>query len=241
MKRKHLETILRRLERDHPKLDDREALLSRGMVTINGSAVRNPRTLVARDASVRVAAAGELRGTVKLRAALAAFAPAVAGKVALDLGASTGGFTSALLEAGAARVYAVDVGHGQLLGRLRLDPRVVNLEDTNLALLDEGRVPQPIDLVTVDLSYLAIACAVAQLGRLRIVRGADLIALVKPMFELGLAEAPRDHDSLAEAIEVAARGVEAQDWQLVSSIASPVCGRGGAREGFLHARFRERR
>src|SRR5262249_10714383 len=212
-------------------------LLARGMVSVNGSAVRNPRTLVAREASVRVATGeGELRGTRKLRAALAAFAPAVAGKIALDLGASTGGFTAALLEAGAARVYAVDVGHGQLRGRLRLDPRVVNLEDTNLALLDARCIPQPIDLVTIDLSYLAIACAVAQLGRLRMVPGAGLIALVKPMVELGLGEAPRDHESLAEAIEAAARGVEAQNWQVVSSIASPVRGRGGAREGFLHAR-----
>src|SRR5579885_3286776 len=118
----------------------------------------------------------ELRGTIKLRAALAAFAVEVAGRVALDVGASTGGFTVALLEAGAARVYAVDAGFGQLLGRLRQDARVVNLERTNLAALE---LPEPIDLVTVDLSYLSIALAAPQLPR-----APELIALVKPMFEL---------------------------------------------------------
>ena len=105
----------------------------------------------------------------------------------LDLGAAAGGFTRVLLESGAARVYAVDAGFGQLLGSLRQDPRVVNLEATNVAALDTHLIPEPIEVVTIDVSYLALAAAVAQLDRITIVPGADLIGLVKPMFELRLA------------------------------------------------------
>jgi 23S rRNA (cytidine1920-2'-O)/16S rRNA (cytidine1409-2'-O)-methyltransferase len=101
-----------------------------------------------------------LAGEAKLRAALAAFAPAVQGRIALDVGAAAGGFTRVLLEAGARRVYAVDAGFGQLLGSLRQDPRVVNLERTNLGVLDAALVPDPIELVTIDVSYISLASAV---------------------------------------------------------------------------------
>jgi len=101
-----------------------------------------------------------LRGEAKLRAALSGFGVGVTGRVCLDLGAAAGGFTRVLLEAGAARVYAVDAGFGQLLGSLRQDPRVVNLEATNVAALDTALVPDAIELVTIDVSYLALAAAV---------------------------------------------------------------------------------
>jgi 23S rRNA (cytidine1920-2'-O)/16S rRNA (cytidine1409-2'-O)-methyltransferase len=199
---------------------------------VHGVPVRNPRSLVARDASVAVDVPVELRGTTKLRAALAAFSVEVAGRVAVDFGASTGGFTVALLEAGAARVYAVDVGHGQLLGSLRQDPRIINMERTNLA---DARVPEPVGLVTMDLAYLSVAAAAAQLGALSFTYDAQLVALVKPMFELSRATAPTDHESLAEAIDHAARGLETHGWRVLASMASPVEGARGAREGFVHA------
>jgi 23S rRNA (cytidine1920-2'-O)/16S rRNA (cytidine1409-2'-O)-methyltransferase len=183
-----------------------------------------------------VDAPAELRGTRKLRAALAAFAVPVAGRVCVDVGASTGGFTTALLEAGARRVYAVDAGHGQLLGSLRQDPRVVVHERTNLAAID-AVVTEPIALATVDLSYLALARAAPQLARIPFVAGADLVALVKPMFELGLATAPVDDASLAEATRRAAEGLAAAGFTVVATMASPVAGGGGAREGFVHATF----
>jgi 23S rRNA (cytidine1920-2'-O)/16S rRNA (cytidine1409-2'-O)-methyltransferase len=116
---------------------------------------------------------------------------------------------------------------------LRLDPRVVNLERTNLA---DARVSEPVGLVTLDLAYLSVAGAAGQLGGLHLAADAELIALVKPMFELSRATAPNDHEALAEAIEHAARGVEENGWRVVASIASPVPGARGAREGFLHAR-----
>ena len=177
-----------------------------------------------------------LRGEAKLQAALDGFHVAVAGRNALDVGASAGGFTRVLLRAGARRVYAVDVGHGQLLGSLRQDPRVVTLEATNVSQLDDRLIADVIGVVTVDVSYLALAAAVAQLDRVRFEDGADLIGLVKPMFELRLATAPDDPALVAEAAERAAAGIAAAGWLVCGRMASPVLGARGAREMLLHAR-----
>jgi len=209
-----------------------------GLVWVGKVRVDNPRALVDAAAPLDVEEPRVLRGTVKLRAALDGFGVVVTGRTVLDLGASTGGFTVALLEAGAKRVYAVDAGHGQLLGRLRQDPRVVNLERTNLGALDAARVPEVIDVVTMDLSYLAIARAVPQLERLAFADGADLVALVKPMFELDRASAPVDDASIDLARARASAGLAASGWDVVASIPSPVPGAGGARELFVHARRR---
>jgi 23S rRNA (cytidine1920-2'-O)/16S rRNA (cytidine1409-2'-O)-methyltransferase len=177
-----------------------------------------------------------LRGEAKLRAALAGFDVRASGRICLDLGAAAGGFTRVLLEAGAERVYAVDAGFGQLLGSLRQDPRVVNLEATNVALLDTRLIPDAIDLVTIDVSYLALAAAVAQLDRIVLARDADLIGLVKPMFELRLATAPSDAISVDAATERAAAGVAAAGWRVIGAMPSPVLGGRGAVEALLHAR-----
>lgn len=207
---------------------------------VDGRIVTNPRSLVRHDAAVVIDAPRPLRGEGKLAAALAAFQVPLAGRIALDLGAAAGGFTRVLLAAGAQRVYAVDAGHGQLLGSLRRDPRVVNLERTNLGELDCHLVPDRIDVVTLDLSYLSIAAAVAQLDRLALAADADLVALVKPMFELRLAEPPRDPASLREALRRASAGVEAAGWRVAGSVESPTPGARGALELLLHARRRPR-
>jgi 23S rRNA (cytidine1920-2'-O)/16S rRNA (cytidine1409-2'-O)-methyltransferase len=177
-----------------------------------------------------------LRGEAKLEAALAAFQVPVMNRVALDVGAAAGGFTTVLLRHEAVRVYAVDAGFGQLLGSLRQDPRVVNLERTNLAQLDRRLVPEAVALITVDVSYLSLTEAVPQLDRLHLAAPADLIALVKPMFELQLPRPPEDEPRLKEALERAGRGIEQAGWRPVSSIPSPVEGQRGAREFLLHAR-----
>jgi 23S rRNA (cytidine1920-2'-O)/16S rRNA (cytidine1409-2'-O)-methyltransferase len=178
----------------------------------------------------------ELRGAVKLRSALDAFGVVVADRVCLDVGASTGGFTSVLLERGAAKVYAVDAGHGQLLGSLRQDARVVNLENTNIADLSRDVVRDPIDLFTVDVSYLSLSSAVAQLSSLvEITHGATLVGLVKPMFELRLAQAPTDEPSLDRAIEAAREGAESAGWNVTATLRSPNPGAKGALEGFIYA------
>ena len=154
----------------------------------------------------------------------------------LDLGAAAGGFTRVLLEAGASRVYAVDAGFGQLLGSLRQDARVVNLEATNVARLDDRLVPDRIEVVTIDVSYLALAAAVAQLDRIVLAPNADLVGLVKPMFELRLATAPVDPALVDEATRRAAEGIETAGWRVVATMPSPVVGARGAVEALIHAR-----
>jgi 23S rRNA (cytidine1920-2'-O)/16S rRNA (cytidine1409-2'-O)-methyltransferase len=177
-----------------------------------------------------------LRGEAKLRAALAQFGIDVRGRTCLDVGAAAGGFTRVLLDGGAARVYAVDAGFGQLLGSLRQDPRVVNLEATNVSKLDARLVPDPIDVVTIDVSYLALAAAVAQLGRVVLADDANLVGLVKPMFELRLPTAPTDQQTVAAAVERAAIGIAAAGWEVIGTTPSPVLGGRGAVEALLHAR-----
>lgn len=180
-----------------------------------------------------------LRGEAKLQAALDHFGIDVGGRAALDVGAAAGGFTTVLLRAGAARVYAVDAGHGQLLGSLRQDPRVVNLEATNVSGLDRALIPQALDVVTVDVSYLALAAAVAQLNGLAFSPAADLIGLVKPMFELRRATAPAGDDAVEEAVRRAAAGITAAGWSVLGWFHSPVTGARGAPEALLHARRHE--
>ncbi|HUY71517.1 MAG TPA: SAM-dependent methyltransferase [Gaiellaceae bacterium] len=222
----------------HPGIDTAEAI-GNGRVLVDGGVATNPASLFRGDAAITLRPEGEepLRGEAKLTGALEAFAVEVDGRVALDLGAAAGGFTRVLLRAGAARVYAVDAGHGQLLGSLRQHRAVVNLERTNLGELSTALVPDPIDLVTADLSYISLARAIPQLdGRVTLTSGADLVALVKPMFELSLPEPPTDRAALAEAVERAATGLEAAGWEIRGTCASPVTGTRGSVEFLLHAR-----
>jgi 23S rRNA (cytidine1920-2'-O)/16S rRNA (cytidine1409-2'-O)-methyltransferase len=203
-------------------------------VLVDGFPVRNPDSLVAKTASVALRAPQVLAGEAKLRAAIATFAPAIRDRVALDVGAAAGGFTRVLLEAGARRVYAVDAGHGQLLGSLRQDPRVVNLEATNLGELTRELVPDAIELVTIDVSYISLAAALPQLETIVFAHDAELVALVKPMFELGL-DAPPPDARLRDALAHATLGIERASWHVTGSIASPVTGHRGAKELLLHA------
>jgi 23S rRNA (cytidine1920-2'-O)/16S rRNA (cytidine1409-2'-O)-methyltransferase len=221
----------------NPELDAAAAIRA-GRVLVGGQAVTNPASLVRADAPIAIRAEGRgpLRGEAKLAAALYAFAVPVAGRIALDLGAAAGGFTRTLLDAGAARVYAVDAGFGQLLGSLRQDPRVLNLERTNLADLDGELVPEPIDIVSADLSYVSLARAIPQLeDHVALRLDADLLALVKPQFELGLARPPTERPLLMDALGRAAAGIQAAGWTVAGTIESPVAGARGAVEFLLHA------
>ncbi len=214
---------------------DALTLIAAGDVLVDGIPVTTPRARLRASATVALRRATTLRGSAKLRAALVAFNVEVAGRVALDVGAAAGGFTTVLLEAGARRVYAVDAGHGQLLGSLRQDPRVVNLESVNLGELDSRRVPEPVELFTIDVSYLSVSAAVSQLERVDIAPHATLVALVKPMFELRAASAPSDRASLDAALGAATSGVVAAGWSVGGSMDSPVTGSRGARELLLYA------
>lgn len=233
---RRLRTLRNEVVERFPDLDDPTAAIEAGEVLVAGIPVRNPVSLVRPGASVALRSALPLRGARKLESALDRFGVDPRGRIALDLGAAAGGFTSVLLARGAARVYSVDAGHGQLLGSLRQDPRVVNLESTNLSELNRELVPELVELVTMDLSNLAVARAVPQLGRELMAVGVELVALVKPMFELGLARLPASEGELEEALERAAAGLAAAGWTVVGRMRSPVLGARGAVEFFLHAR-----
>jgi 23S rRNA (cytidine1920-2'-O)/16S rRNA (cytidine1409-2'-O)-methyltransferase len=215
---------------------DPAALVAAGEIEVDGFVVTNPDSRVAAGARVRRRVSGGLRGEAKLAAALEAFTVPVADRVALDVGAAAGGFTRVLLRAGARRVYAVDAGHGQLLGSLRQDPRVVNLEATNVAALDRRLVPEAVEVVSIDVSYLALSSAAAQLDRIELAPAADLVGLVKPMFERRRATAPADDASLGAALAAATGGLLLAGWRVVAAIDSPVLGARGAREMLVHAR-----
>jgi len=232
-----LRKLVDELARTHPYLDDPEAHIRAGEIAVDGIVRTNPATLVRAGAPISLREHVVLRGERKLEPALAAFALDVRGRVTLDVGAAAGGFTRVLLRAGARRVYAVDAGHGQLLGSLRQDPRVVNLERTNLG---ELALPETVDVVTIDVSYLSVADAVPQLERVELAPDADAVALVKPQFELGLARPPEDA-RLDEAVARARRAFEANGWRVRAVIESPIRGARGSREFLLHASCSRRR
>jgi len=238
MGRKHrvrLRTLRDAFARAHPAVEDPESAITDGNVLVNGIAVTNPHSRVREDAVIELRAEKHLRGEAKLAAALAAFPIDVRERVALDVGAAAGGFTRALLDSGARRVYAVDAGFGQLVGSLRQDARVVNLEATNLGELGPALVPETIDLVTIDVSFLALADAVPQLERVNLGLAAEAIALVKPQFELGLAAPPSDAATLSAAVERASRAFRHARWDVHGWVESPVRGRRGAVEFLIHA------
>ncbi|MGH9235375.1 MAG: SAM-dependent methyltransferase [Acidimicrobiales bacterium] len=224
------------LARRRPDLDDPAGAVANLWVHVDGTIATNPRALVRSDASITVKVDQAPRGIDKLGRALDRLGVDVDGAVCLDVGACTGGFTLALLDRGAAAVYAVDVGHGQLLGSLRADPRVVNLERTNVADLDAVLVPSPLDIVVVDVSRLSLGEAVAQLTeRVRLRAGATLVGLVKPMFELRLGELPTEQAELDDACDRAARAIGQAGWTVLDVVGSGVTGARGAVEFFVHA------
>jgi 23S rRNA (cytidine1920-2'-O)/16S rRNA (cytidine1409-2'-O)-methyltransferase len=234
-KRAPFVALLTLAQRRFPDLDEPARLIGEGMVVVDGVPSTNPRTRVRADAAIRIQRPRPLRGTIKLAHALRAFGVCPAGVVALDLGAAAGGFTQALLDAGAARVYAVDVGTGQLRGSLRANPKVINLERTNLVQLDRQLIPEPADLVTMDLSYLAVADAIRQIDRRLLAPDAQLIALIKPTFELHAATLADQPQQVTAAVQAAAHALAEHGWQVLGEQPSPILGSKGAVETFLHA------
>ena len=161
-----------------------------GLVFVNGQRADKPGMPVAPDSKIEVR--GEAipfvsRGGFKLDKALKVFPVDPAGKNCIDCGASTGGFTDVLLQHGAAKVYAVDVGYGQLAWKLRNDPRVINLERTNLRYVTAEQIPERLDLAVMDVSFISIKLVLPTVRDL-LLPGADLICLIKPQFEAGREE-----------------------------------------------------
>jgi len=232
-----LPTLLRRR---FPAVADPSAVIAAGHVQVDGALISNPAAQVRADASIRIVEPRPLRGTVKLLSALDALAVDARGAVVLDIGAAVGGFTHALLHAGARRVYALDAGVGQLRGWLRADPRVVNLEGTNLGVLGRDRVPEPVGLVTMDLSYLAVADALPQLDRALLEPGALLVALVKPTYELHSPVLAADPACVEQAVARAVGAMECEGWDVLKKVQAAVKGSRGAVEVFVSGRLRAR-
>jgi len=191
--------------------------------------------------TVRVKRRFVSRGGEKLQGALMDFALDPKDCVCIDIGASTGGFTDCLLKAGAARVYAVDVGHGQLDPKLRGDPRVVDCERTNARSLDRDRFPEPIDWAVLDASFIGMEHLAPTCARLLSSEGV-LVALAKPQFEVGCEQARRSRGVIRDealrqlGVDRAARAIEAAGFRLLGRADSRLRGPKGNLECFLYAR-----
>ena len=218
-----------------------KALILAGSVSVNGQRADKPGHAVAADARVELAARQQYvsRGGFKLAGALDHWGIAVAGLICFDAGASTGGFTDCLLQRGAAKVYAFDVGHGQLDWRLRNDPRVVCRESVNLRHPEAVGPVEPIDLAVCDVSFISATLILPTLAALLAPAGA-MIVLVKPQFEVGREEVGkggivRDPVLHAAACLRVREAAERLGFGKTDLIASPILGAEGNQEFLLHA------
>ncbi|MCW5747881.1 MAG: TlyA family RNA methyltransferase [Alphaproteobacteria bacterium] len=215
-----------------------QRLVMAGLVFSGERRIDKPGTTVAADLPLEVRGQPHpyvSRGGLKLVRGLDAFSIPVAGRVALDVGASTGGFTDVLLQRGAARVYAVDVGHGQLAWKLRQDPRVVVLERTNIRDVGRTLMPEPVDLIVSDVSFIGLRTALPAALALA-APGAHLVALIKPQFEVGkgrvgkggIVRDPALHEEVCATI---GDWLAAQPgWRVLGIVDSPIEGADGNRE-----------
>lgn len=219
-------------------------LIVRGCVTVDGKTAHKAGLEVGADAAVSVVDGAQpyvSRGGLKLAAALDAFGFDPAGLRVLDVGASTGGFVDVLLRRGAARVYAVDVGQGQLHPSLAGDPRVVSLEDQDIRSMSEAAIDGPVDAVTGDVSFIPLTQALGPVLAMT-QPGAWVVALIKPQFEVGRAEIGKggivkDEAARLRAVErVSAWLGGLPGWRVTGTIASPIAGGSGNVEFLIGAR-----
>src|SRR5438128_2523076 len=221
-----------------PSRERAQALILGGAVRVDGDPVRRSADSVAEDATVTRDPGPRFvsRGGEKLAAALDELGMDVSGRVVLDIGSSTGGFTDCLLQRGASRVYAVDVGKGQLEWKLRNDPRVVVMEGVNAR---EGvDLPEPVDLIVADVSFISLRLALPpSFAHLR--DAGDVVALVKPQFEagreaVGRGGIVRDPVARADAVVAVAGRFGVDGVPVIAVVPSRLAGREGNREIFVH-------
>jgi 23S rRNA (cytidine1920-2'-O)/16S rRNA (cytidine1409-2'-O)-methyltransferase len=217
------------------------ALILSGNVLVNGQKVDKAGHAVDPDSAIQMLERPKYvsRGGVKLEAALEHFQVEVTGKICLDIGSSTGGFTDCMLQHGAARVYAIDVGTGQLDWKLRNDPRVIVQEQVNARYLSHDQVPEPVDVAVCDVSFISVTMILPALPGLLADQG-EMIILVKPQFELerrqvgkgGIVRDPELHRLACVKIQAAAAELGFHS----DIIPSPILGAEGNREFLLYAR-----
>ena len=219
------------------------ALIMAGQVLVNENKIDKPGTLVSPDADIRVKANDNpyvSRGGLKLKGALQRFAIEVNGLVAIDVGASTGGFTDCLIQEGAIKVYAVDVGYGQLAWKLREDKRVICIERTNIRYFNGAGITEKIDLAVIDASFISLKLVIPTVLSL-IKEDAVILALIKPQFEVGKGEVgkrgivsdPDIHRKVIEEITNFCRGCHLD---VLGTCESPLLGPVGNKEFFIYLR-----
>ena len=243
MKKQRLDTLI--VERGLAESREKaRAMILAGHVTVAGNAAAKAGTMVAVDSDIRVAGPDHpwvSRGGIKLAHALEVFGIEAAGAVALDIGASTGGFTDVWLQRGATRVIALDVGHSQLHWKIRSDPRVTVIENVNARYLKPGDLPDagaPITRASIDVSFISLRHILPVLPPL-IARGSHIVALVKPQFEAGredvgkggLVTDPAIHARVVDAVSATAAEV---GLKRAGVIDSPITGAEGNKEFLLH-------
>ncbi len=219
------------------------ALIMAGKVMVKGKKVEKAGEMVSVDADIVLV--GEdipfvSRGGLKLEKALDEFNIDVAGKVAIDVGASTGGFTDCLLQRGAIRVYAVDVGYGQLDLKLRNDTRVVNIERQNIRYLEKQMIPEMADIATIDAAFISLTKVIPKVWEFLKDNG-ELVALIKPQFEVGKGEVGkggviRDEAKQTAVVEKIKGFCEEIGLTVIGVIESPILGPKGNREFLIYAR-----
>jgi 23S rRNA (cytidine1920-2'-O)/16S rRNA (cytidine1409-2'-O)-methyltransferase len=248
----HNKTGKMRLDRllvERGLVDSREraqALIIAGQVLVNGQKQNKSGVLVPEDAEIRILGerlAYVSRGGLKLESALKEFEVSVAGKTALDVGASTGGFTDCLLQHGCEKVYAVDVGYGQMAWKLRQDPRVVVIERTNIRAMDRSLIPGYVDIVVIDASFISLEKVIPSIMKF-LGPGAELIALIKPQFEVGRAQVGkggivRDEGARVAAVTTIVDFIRNIGLDVKGVIPSPIQGQDGNVEFLIHAVKRE--
>jgi 23S rRNA (cytidine1920-2'-O)/16S rRNA (cytidine1409-2'-O)-methyltransferase len=218
-----------------------QAAIGAGLVSADGEPVRKASDQLATDADLAAEAPHPWvsRGGVKLAAALDAFAIDPAGRLCLDLGASTGGFTDVLLARGATKVYAVDVGHSQIHRKIAADPRVIDLEGADARKLTRKLVPDPIEILASDVSFISLKLALPPVIPL-LAPDAYLVALIKPQFEAGPGRVKkgvvRDETVHRAVCDDLARFVELLGFGVLGLIPSPILGGAGNREFLIGAR-----
>ena len=223
-----------------PSREKARALILAGEVLDGDRPVSKAGELVAADAQLRLRSEPMpyvSRGGLKLAHALATFGLDVRGKVALDVGASTGGFSDCLLQAGVARIYAVDVGHGQLHWKIASDPRVIAIDRTNIRTLRPGAIPELCNLCVIDVSFISLKLVLPVLLPL-LAPGSPVVALVKPQFEVGRGNVGkggivRDEAARAEALAAVVAAAEALGYVVTGKTTSPITGGKGNVEFLL--------
>ncbi|HPL64258.1 MAG TPA: TlyA family RNA methyltransferase [Syntrophales bacterium] len=225
-----------------PSRERARALILAGDVFVLGEKVDKAGALV--DPGAEIVLRGEdnpyvSRGGIKLKGALEFFGIRVEGMTALDVGASTGGFTDCLLQEGARKVYAIDVGYGQLAWKLRTDPRVVSIERTNIRFYTGRDIPEKVDVAAIDVSFISLRLAVPPV--LQLLRdGGILLALVKPQFEAGREEVGRkgvvrDPEIHRKVLKEISGFIETSGMKIAGTCESPLTGPAGNREFFIYA------